>query len=731
MSPLIACVALAVPLNKTFDYLIGEITPIVGARVRVSFGRQEKIGVVVALKHDSDCPIHQLKPLKEVIDLESIWSTGFFELLHWANQYYHYPLGEVCAAALPTQLRNGASLANENKKVWQITALGQEKKETLSRSATKQKMALTILSRAHCSDQALREVGITTPTLNALIDKGWIEQIEAPKEQAWQTLLKISDKQPKLNQEQAIAVAAIKAKSGFHCFLLDGITGSGKTEVYLQAIAQVLSQGRQALVLVPEIGLTPQTIARFQQRFNAPIQVLHSGLSDSERGQAWREARANECAIIIGTRSAVFSPCSALGIIILDEEHDLSYKQHDSFRYHARDIAVKRAHQENIPIILGSATPSLESLQNAFAGKYHHLRLTARAGAANLAQHQLLDLRGQKLQAGLSHQLIQEMKTHLNAGNQVMLFLNRRGFAPVLMCHECGWIGACPCCDRQFTIHHQMQSLRCHHCGAQRAIPHQCHPCGSTQLFSLGVGTEQLEAHLATQFPDKSIVRIDRDNTRRKGSLGILLDEIQNQKHQILIGTQMLAKGHHFPHVTLVALIDVDGALFSTDFRAAERLAQLFTQVAGRAGRASKPGKVMLQTHHPEHPLLHTLLHHPYSDFAKEALLERQDTQLPPFSFMVLFRAESEISVQAEQFLEQVRIILSANPVMDNEKYMIGPYPAPIAKRASRFRWQLLFQTDTRRKLQQAMAVSITAIEHLPLAKKVRWSLDIEPQDLS
>ncbi|MGL5792031.1 MAG: primosomal protein N', partial [Plesiomonas shigelloides] len=534
----------------------------------------------------------------------------------------------------------------------------------------------------------------------------------------------------RLNTEQATAVAAINAQDGFSAWLLDGITGSGKTEVYLNVIERALSQGKQALVLVPEIGLTPQTISRFRQRFAVPVDVLHSALNDSERLAVWQRARRGESAIVIGTRSALFTPLARPGVLVIDEEHDASYKQQDGWRYHARDLAVMRAHAEQIPIILGSATPSLESLLNARQGKYHLLTLASRAGNARPAQQHVIDMRGQPVQAGLSAALLARMRQHLQKGNQVMLFLNRRGFSPALLCHECGWVAHCPRCERPYTFHQATRDLRCHQCDNQHPVPHQCPQCGSTQLVPVGVGTEQVEHTLEQLLPEFAISRIDRDSTRRKGALEQHLDDIRDGRSQILIGTQMLAKGHHFPDVTLVALLDVDGALFSADFRAAERFAQLYTQVAGRAGRAGKAGEVLLQTHQPEHPLLQTLLQNGYGAFAQQALLERQAAWLPPYTYHVLIRAEDHQSDPPAQLLTQLRTILEASPLLDSDFWLLGPAPALQSKRAGRFRWQLLLQHPSRRKLQQILAIARPAFEALPLARKVRWNIDVDPIEM-
>lgn len=731
MMPTIAQVALPVPLHKTFDYRIAGEMPVIGGRVRVPFGKQYKVGIVIGLSDSSEFPLEQIKPINAVLDDAPLWMPPLYKVLNWASRYYQYPLGDALATVMPGALRKGKPAKRDKEKHWQLTESGQTQPLASLTRAPKQARVLSLLRHGAMSHSALLDEALTGTVLKAVEEKGWIESAEAKAAKPWQHTYAVVEDKPKLNHEQAMAVATINANPEFACYLIEGVTGSGKTEVYLNLLEPVLTRGQQALILVPEIGLTPQTINRFKRRFNVPVVVLHSGLNDTERLNAWLAARDNEAAIIIGTRSALFSPCKSLGIIIVDEEHDASYKQQDSFRYHARDLAVMRGHEENIPVVLGSATPCLESLHNAKTGKYHHLTLSVRAGNAVKTQNGVLDIRGLYLEAGLSAPLIAEMRKHLSQGNQVMLFLNRRGYSPALMCHECGWLAECKRCDAYYTLHQSSNELRCHHCGSQRPIPHQCESCGSTQLISVGVGTEQLEAHLATLFPEYKTIRIDRDNTRRKGSLEAYLNAIHNKEYQILIGTQMLAKGHHFPDVTLVALVDVDSALFSNDFRAPERLAQLFVQVAGRAGRASKPGFVLLQTHHPEHALLQSLVHKGYDSFAGEALKERQQAHLPPYSYFALLRAEAHQSHEVEQFLHQARTALEAFPIQDEACAVMGPAPAPLHQRAGRFRWQLIFQAPNRRILQQRLSLALPAIRQLPLAKKVRWSVDIEPQDMS
>lgn len=733
MRPTIAQVSLPVPLDKTFDYKIqANQFPVIGGRVSVPFGRQSLVGIVTAMVNTSDFPLDKLKPIKSVLDFEPVWPDKLVQLLVWCSQFYQHPLGEVFSNALPGALRKGKQASFASVVEWQLTEAGKNQLMLGFGRAVKQEKAIRALADGTRSHQQLLDEDIDGTLLKKLEEKGWVFSSEKKfSRKSWPAAVQSETDTPRLNEEQAVAIATINSQSEFSCNLLEGVTGSGKTEVYLNLIKPVLEKGQQALVLVPEIGLTPQTINRFKRRFDVPVEVIHSGLNETEKLNAWLSAREAEAGIIIGTRSALFTPFKSLGIIIVDEEHDSSYKQQDSLRYHARDVAIMRAHKENIPIVLGSATPALESLQNALSGKYHHLTLTQRAGNAVPATYKVLDVKGLYLESGLSAPLIAEMRQHLDAGNQVMLFLNRRGYSPALMCHDCGWIADCQRCDAYYTYHHNSQEIRCHHCGSQKPVIHHCHNCNSNHLVTMGVGTEQLETQLEHLFPEYKTIRIDRDSTRRKGSLESALNAIKNKQYQILIGTQMLAKGHHFPDVTLVGLLDVDGSLYSSDFRASERLAQLFIQVAGRAGRASKPGEVILQTHHPEHPLLQALLNKDYHHFALTALTERKQAYLPPYTYLTLFRAEASNSSLVEDFLRQVRQTIEANPLFDPHTMVLGPTPAPMAKRAGKSRWQLLLQTSNRSTMQKLLHSARAAIQLLPLAKKVRWSLDVEPQDLS
>lgn len=723
-------VVLPVPLDRSFDYLLppGE-QAIIGARVSVPFGKREAIGIIVSTSEQSEFPLSQLKTINHLIDDQSLFTPSLWKTLLWASGYYQFPLGEVLFHALPVLLRQGKPAQEPPIWQWQLTEEGKITDPVTLKRAPKQQQALAALRKANIYRHQISSLDLNEAAFQALKNKG-LAQLAAlyPAATRWQDDFKINGERLRLNTEQATAIGAIRSDDQqFGVWLLEGITGSGKTEVYLSVLENILSEGRQALVLVPEIGLTPQTIARFRERFNAPVDVVHSGLNDSERLAVWLRARRGETAIVIGTRSALFTPFKHLGVIVIDEEHDSSYKQQEGWRYHARDLAILHAREENIPVILGSATPAIESLHNAQSGKYHHLRLTLRAGHAKPATQYILDLKGQPLTAGLAPAMLKRMKEHLQANNQVILFLNRRGYAPALLCHECGWIAECSRCERYYTLHQNQRMLRCHHCDSQRPVPYQCPKCGSTHLVPVGVGTEQLDNELARLFPDTPITRVDRDTTSRKGALEQHLADIHQGGARILIGTQMLAKGHHFPDVTLVGLIDVDGALFSADFRAAERFAQLYTQVSGRAGRAGKQGEVLLQTHHPEHPLLQTLLHQGYDAFAKQAIEERKSVFLPPFTFHALFRAEDHDNQQASQFLQQLKEQLENVRASDSSLWILGPVPALQAKRGGRFRWQLLIQHPSRGRLQQILHALRLQITAMPQAKKVKWTLDIDP----
>lgn len=721
-------VALPIPKRQLFDYLHDGKALAAGVRVSVSFGPRKLVGVVWETSDKSDWDISKLKSIEAVLDDTPIFNSTLLKLCAWLAQYYKHPIGDVVQTAIPVALRKGESSQVKPVEYWTLSDIGQSTDLSSLSRAPKQHSLLAFLQNDDLlKSKAKSDFGAAA--VKGLTEKDLIKSIEKRPsiKSNWQQSLLIQDK-PIANVEQAIAISCIETKlNEYSCFLLDGITGSGKTEVYLQAIEQVLKQGKQVLILVPEIGLTPQTVYRFKHRFGIDVGILHSGLNNNERLQVWQQSANGQLGIIIGTRSAIFTPMLKPGLLIVDEEHDSSYKQQDGLRYHARDLAVMRAHEENIPLILGSATPALETLNNALNGKYQHLKLHQRAGNASLATQHVFDIRQQQLKFGVAQGMLDRINQHLQQGSQVMLFINRRGYAPALMCHQCGYVEHCKHCDKPFTVHKQLFKLQCHHCGSAKSIPKQCQQCQSNELVSMGVGTEQLEQGLASHFPQYSSIRIDSDSARGKNKLDKMLSSINNNEHQILIGTQILSKGHHFPNVTLVLILDVDGALFSADYRAAEHLAQLITQLAGRAGRAEKPGEMWLQTHDPGHPLLQDLINNGYGHFAQYALLERKHANLPPYSFQALFKAQALSARDAFNFLQQIGQLFSA---ADNV-YCLGPIPALMEKRQGQYRMQLLLQSPQRSALQKAIGQQIKKIETLNLANKIRWSLDIDPQDFS
>ncbi len=533
----------------------------------------------------------------------------------------------------------------------------------------------------------------------------------------------------KLNTEQDQAVRRIlSAQNTFQTFLLNGVTGSGKTEVYLRVIEEVIKQEQQALVLVPEIGLTPQTLKRFSERFGKSVFALHSGLSEKKRLLSWTAAKAGEAKVVIGTRSAILAPFKNLGVIIVDEEHDLSFKQQESIRYSARDTAVARANLINIPIVLGSATPSFESWMNAEKGKYQRIDLPMRIGDGGMPSWHLIDMRRKNVEAGFTQELLTAIEEHICAGQQVLLFLNRRGYAPAWMCHECGWSPECPHCDTKLTYHAKPPKLMCHICGYVQKIYYSCKQC-QHKMTPLGIGTQRLEEALIEHFPQVPIVRIDRDSTSRKNSFEKMIAQIHAGHAQILLGTQMIAKGHHFPKVTMVGVLNADSGLYSADFRAPEHLAQLILQVAGRAGREHQPGKVYIQTYWPEHPIWQDLVKpEGYSRFVTDMLKRREIALLPPYRYMALCYAEAKSAEITEHFLKQEA--QHAKALNIPQVNILGPISALQAKRAGYYRAQLLFMSEHRPALQQLLKRWVPQIREDPESHKVRWHIDVDPLEV-
>jgi primosomal protein N' (replication factor Y) (superfamily II helicase) len=724
-------VAIDAPLRRLFDYRApteAEATE-PGERVWVPFGRRRVVGVVVERRETSDVPAPRLRSLSGRVDGTPTLDPALLRLLIWAADYYRHPVGEVIASALPAPLRTGALLVAEEVR-WRLTPTGRQSAlEQLSSRAFRLRRVVEHLLRVEDATPAeiVVAAGSASTFLRALEARGFVERFSKSAE-SHKPVATYLHEGPTLNEPQQAAVDRIGSTFGtFASHLLYGVTGSGKTEVYLHAIARALSRGEQALVLVPEIALTPQLIARFAARFEAPVSVVHSGLTDQERLFAWRNAREGAARIVIGTRSAVFTPLARPGLIVVDEEHDASFKQQDGFRYSARDLAIVRAQRLNIPVVLGSATPSLETLARAQRQPQHLSRLPHRAGAARPPRVSLIDLRRNAQSQGVATPTMQAIRRHLDGGGQVMLFLNRRGYAPVLFCPACGWAAHCRRCDAHLTVHGRARSLICHHCGAEELLIERCPSCDA-EAKPVGQGTERIEEILRGQFPDAPLARIDRDSIRRKGELEALLERVNRNDVRILVGTQMLTKGHDFPNVTLVVVLNADQGLFSTDFRASERLAQTIVQVAGRAGRAERPGEVLIQTEYPDHPLLTLLLRGGYEAYATGALTEREQSGWPPFARIALLRAEASTPGAPLHFLQAARTAARGHSSRDLK--VLGPAPAPMERRAGRHRAQLLVHAASHSSLQKFLRVWLADVEMLPAARRVRWSIDVDPAEL-
>ncbi len=729
-------IAIPKPVYTHFDYLpppgieMSCLQP--GIRLRVPFGKsQSKIGILLAIAENSTIASHKLKSAEAVLDDVPILPADILQLLQWASRYYHHPIGEVISTALPTLLSQGHSAIIQTILGWKLTTSGQETLQlaSLAKTAHRQQAILQLLQK---HPNGLSQVTLSNslsnivPVLRTLEQKNWITPHLVEPLHLIKAVQSISLPLP-LNADQNQVVNRVcQHLDRFYPCLLDGVTGSGKTEVYLQIIQEVMKNNRQTLVLIPEINLTPQMVNRFQQRFSVPLAIFHSKLTPHERLQAWLLAKEGIAPIVIGTRSAVWTPLARPGLFIVDEEHDPAYKQQDGFRYSARDIAVVRAQRAQVPLLLGSATPSLDSLYNAQQQRYQHLILPERAGTAVHPRFQVVDMRPQSRQS-LSWQLVQAITRRLAKQQQVLLFINRRGYAPTLMCYHCGWVAYCQHCDAPLTYHQTHRNLCCHYCGATRLRDTCCPDCHQEQLSLLGQGTERIEEQLQQQFSSARILRIDSDSTRGKNAMHTLLEHIHGGEVDILVGTQMLAKGHHFPKVTLVGIINVDSGLYHADFRAPERMAQLLVQVAGRAGRVQEPGEVIIQTYHPDHPLLNCLIREGYPAFAQAALQERQLAQFPPYTRLALLRAEANQVDLPLQFLQAAKE--HALQLKTPEIQLWGPVPAPMARRAGWYRAQLLLQSAQRDVLHLLLSQWLPHFAKLA-GRKVRWSLDIDPQEL-
>ena len=730
---LILQVALDTPLRRLFDYLppptwassTASTTLRVGVRVRVPFGRRQMLGILLGITAESQVALAKLRPALEILDDQPVLDPVTLELLRWAAEYYHHPIGEVFAAALPVTLRTGQA-AVEQLESWVVSVAGTEELQCPSdRRAPSQRALLAWLAQRGPVRTAEVAAVFNAAHLKTLATRGWIEtQTVTPPA----PVVLAVDSEVALTQAQAGVVAAISESLGqFVPHLLFGVTGSGKTEVYLRVIATAIERQGQALVLVPEIALTPQLVERFRSRFSAGVAVLHSGLTATERRDAWRSAHSGQARIVIGTRSAVFTSMPNLALIVVDEEHDASYKQHEGFRYSARDLAVMRAQRARVPIVLGSATPSLETLENVVQQRYRKLLLPQRPGAARAPRMSLVDLTKHASEQGLSQPAMQAIRQHLDASGQVIVFLNRRGYAPSLYCNACGWVAPCAHCDARMTLHQRAAQLRCHHCGAHSKVPVICGSCGQA-LNAVGQGTERIEETLTRLFPDAPLARLDRDTASARGAMEAVLERVHGGEARILVGTQMLTKGHHFPEVTLVVILDADQGLFASDFRATERLAQTITQVAGRAGRESRAGEVLIQTEFPQHPLLNRLITDGYEAFALNALQERRAAGWPPYSRLALLRAEAKDRESLDGFLRAVAD--TGQSLAESAVRVLGPASALIARRADYFRAHLLIEASSRTILQRFLVRWLPRIDAQPLTATLRWSIDVDPLEL-
>ena len=685
--------------------------------------------MVMEIADQSDLPRDKLRAALQTIDDAPLLNADDRWLIEFTASYYHHPIGEVVAAALPAGLRHGRPM-RESVSALRATEDGcAADLQTMAKRAAKQAELLQLVVAAGSADYALLDERMPgwRRVRKALVDKRLVEIVARSQAASAPLRRESSENGPPLNADQRVALDAVRARDGFRVHLLDGVTGSGKTEVYLQLIKAELAAGRQVLVLVPEIGLTPQLVARFEQRLGTAPELFHSGLSDTKRLAAWRNAYDGQASVLVGTRSAIFLPLAKPGLLIVDEEHDSSLKQQEGLRYSARDLAVVRAKKLDVPIVLGSATPSLETLQRCRDNAYTTSSLPVRAGKAVPPLMRVVDLTRHDAHDGISDPVLNAIRKNIAADGQVLIYLNRRGFAPTLICAGCGRMAECMRCDSRMTVHAGPGLLKCHHCGAERPIDTSCADCGSV-CRPLGQGTEKLEETLRQRFPDEPVTRIDSDTTRLKGTMTEALALATAGKTRILVGTQMLSKGHHFPRLTLVVVINADQGLFSTDFRGAEKLAQNLVQVAGRSGREEQQGEVIIQTAFPKHPFWNELFNGGYPRIAAASLAEREKAAWPPFSRLALLRASATSRQDAHQFLAHARNLAEAAQITDVR--ILGPVSAPMERKAGRYRAQLLLQSRVRTRLHDLLSHLTAALEADKAARRVRWSVDVDPIEL-
>ena len=719
-SACIVRVALKVPFADTLDYqLLGELPhDLIGRRVRVPLGkRRQLVGVIIDCTNSSQ--YKHIKPVNELLDDKPLLNKNNLALITQAAQYYQISLGEMLMTALPAWFRNPGNPPIPQEIWYKATAENDDARSILKKAPKQWQIYDYIRQNGPQMPAALSHLSRGAAKLcQQLTDKGLLQQAD----RSFIDNKNIRQPDFTLTEDQQSVLNHIhQHNKGFHVSLLDGITGSGKTEVYIRSLIPRIQQGQQALVLVPEIGLTPQLFKTFSERIEGRLAVFHSGLSDGARARVWQQASQGDVDVVVATRSGLFTPFQNLAMILVDEEHDLSYKQQDGVRYSARDLAVLRGKIENIPVVLGSATPSFETLNNALNKHYHWLTLRNRTNQKALPKIQLQNLDSRKTHGGLTRNTLNDIQQQLDSGHQVLVFLNRRGWSPKLLCHDCGWVAECDDCDAYLTYHKHNDRLLCHHCRRHYSLPEFCPNCGSQEMDTLGVGTEQVATALQQELGDYPVIRFDRDSVSTPKQWQQQLDRVRTGDPCTIVGTQMLAKGHDFPNLSLVVVVNVDNSFYSTDFRAEEYLAQLLIQVAGRAGRAETSGQVIIQTHQPRHEFFHTLLQQGYEQLARKGLEQRRDMQFPPFSHMAIIRAQHRYENKLEHFLLELVAAIGEH----HDVSVMGPLPAPMQKKQKLHRMQLILNANNRRSLHQLLHQLLK--KHNPTQGPVRWFIDIDP----
>ncbi len=734
---IIVSVALDRPLFSTFDYLVkttDDSGSLIGCRVAVPFGQSNDIGLIIACHTDTKIEKNKIKEAV-LIDDKPITSADVIDTIIFGSKYYHYPIGQCFSVAMPGLLKQGVSARIDDIDYLvlndEVTGVNSRSKKLLELFDL---LVKTTDRAMPCRDLSLR--GFPKRIQQLLIDKGCasiVSKAEQSIEFDKNNILK--EQPPRPNPEQQFAINQITCEMLFHVFVLNGVTGSGKTEVYLQAIHNTLKQDKSVLVLVPEIALTPQTLERFYRRFNVGISVINSSLSPKERLVSHLKMLHGHSRILIGTRSALFTPIKNLGLIVIDEEHDNSFKQSDGFRYHARSIAIKRAQLNNCPIVLGSATVSLETALNCINQRFIKIDLMHRAGGASMPDFEIIDLKNEPLtegiKTGISLTLEEQIGIETVKGNQVLLFLNRRGYSRHLECHSCGHIFTCNHCDNPMTVHKSANKLCCHVCDNYEFLPHNCPVCGSSALLETGFGTEQVEKYLKLRYPDLTIERIDRDSVKNKEELDLKLDRIKSGKAQILLGTQMLSKGHDFPNVTLVGILDIDSGLYSDDYRSREYTLQLIVQVAGRAGRATKAGHVIIQSNHVEDPLIQTIAnpHISYFATAYDLLTQRDMMALPPFTQQAFLLANASDREKAHKFLQNLHDHIVCLPCANTID--IGPVVSDkMEKRHNRYHFHILVTAGRREQMSLFLDSVVAILKQIGNTSSVRFAIEVDPQTM-